>query len=164
MTTWAPAAIVGFARQAGWEGAEVVTAVAVAMAASGGADHALETYPHGTPRQTRGLWAVDVDQVADDVAATLYDPRANARAAYGFWEANGRSWDWSPVYRSGGWRTYLDAADQATKYDQDGPVTGGLPPGSDPTGPTRRTVDTLQDIAGAAADLEHATRQLMRKD
>lgn len=163
MTTWAPAAIVGFATQAGWQGPDLVVAVAVALAASGGADHALETYPHGTPRQTRGLWAVDVDQVADDVAATLYDPRANAKAAYGLWEANGHSFEWSPAYRSGGWRTYVDAAEQATKYDQDAPLTGGLPPGSNPDGPTRRTVGTLQDIASGAANLTMATQAIMRK-
>lgn len=105
-----PPTLAALAAGAGFARAELPTAVAVAVVASGGwphADHAV-----GMPGCGRyvGLWGVDVDRWAEWTAAELYEPHTAAAAAYeltrlcdGFgWSAHWRAGTDRPHYGRAG--------------------------------------------------------------
>lgn len=98
MTWWPPGDVLQFCQKAGWQGEQARQAAAVALASSNGADH-----HHWCPTDTpgvdqRGLFGLDVQRVDLDEPHTLFDPHANAQAAYGLWAHFGKSWQWHPVY------------------------------------------------------------------
>lgn len=82
-----PIAVAVHAATAGWRGADLVTAVAVAMGASGGS----ETRPGG-------LWGV----------GTAGDPAASATGAHALWKASG--WDAFPAHRNRRYLMYMPVA------------------------------------------------------
>lgn len=96
-----PVAIAEHAARAGWRGGDLIVAVAVAMAESGGRETA-----HNTSRgaDARGIWQVNVahDAHPDLASLNLYDPATNAKAAYGIWKAGG----WGP-WQAHNNRTYV---------------------------------------------------------
>jgi hypothetical protein len=97
------------AEHAGWAGDDITTAVAVALATSGG----LDTFEHrnGAPGSGRyvGLWGIDTDAHPAYAAIELHVPVVNAHAARSLCGAYG-GWSWSPVWRAGHWRAYVDHA------------------------------------------------------
>jgi hypothetical protein len=101
MSQWGVAAVAGWASRAGWSGDELHHAVAVAMAASGGADHWCYN-PTSVPGvERRGLWAIRVDEVEPDEVARLFDPSAAAVIAHRLWSSAGGHWQWHPVWITG---------------------------------------------------------------
>lgn len=89
-----------FARKAGFDRQQASHATAVAMAASGGADHYQWTHPTTPGVDQRGLFALDVNRVGEADASTLYDPQVNAEWAYALFEHYGKGWHWHPVYNA----------------------------------------------------------------
>lgn len=113
MTTWQPEAIAGFASAAGWDGADLIEAVAVALAASDGADDAARTTAMPPLVTYTGLWQVPEGDPALPADVDLWAPAGNAAGARALWEAAGRSWMWSATWRAGSWRRQLVRATRA---------------------------------------------------
>ena len=95
-----------------WPPEERATAVAVALAESGGNPQARALTPW---EDSRGLWQINTLAHPQYDAQALYDPLYNAQAAYALWQAQG----WQPwtAYTSGAYRRFLG---------QDAEVGGGL--------------------------------------
>lgn len=74
----------------GWRGADLVRAVKVALAESGGLTTAVGVNKNGTT--DRGLWQLNTGTVADDSIA--FDPIQATRAAAAIWRKRG----WRPWY------------------------------------------------------------------
>lgn len=101
MTWWAPLDVLGYARGAGWVDADAKVATALALMASGGADHydgqAIDPGNHD-----RGLWTLSTARVAPDQAPNLYDPTFNAATAALLWARYGHTWAWHGAWSSDG--------------------------------------------------------------
>lgn len=93
------------AKNAGFTGEDLVIAVAVALAESGGDAQAYnpETAA-GTPegQGSYGLWQIYLKAHPEFLGSNLYDPNVNAQAAYSVWQRSG--WGAWSTYNS---RTYL---------------------------------------------------------
>jgi len=110
---WQAPALCGFAESAGFVRADVPTAVAVALAASGGND-AYVAEPWGGSRTVSvGLWQIVCDRWDTDRLTLLLDPYSNARAALALFEDAGARWGWCDGYRSGRWSLFVDQAERA---------------------------------------------------
>ncbi len=98
------AQLAGHAAKAGWRGQDLVVAVAVAMAESGGNPNAHAT----VGEDSRGLWQMNVRAHPDLASANLYDPQTNADAAYALWKRSG----WGPwsAHNNGAYLLFLPAA------------------------------------------------------
>jgi len=107
MTTWSVPAVATYAARSGWRGSDLHYAVAVAVAASGGADHYRQNPTTLPGSERRGLFALRVDQLPDDATPDLYDPQTNADMARVFYRAVG-DWGWHPVHVSGAATNALD--------------------------------------------------------
>lgn len=106
---WEPATIAHFATRAGFVRPDVYTAVACAIAASGGLDHF--DHRNGPPGCGRyvGLWGIDTDVHTQYDPDELGAPETAARAAYELTTAHG-GFGWSPVWRAGYDRRHVDEA------------------------------------------------------
>lgn len=128
MTILAPAVIAGLAKGAGWAGQDIATAVAVAMAESGGnpASHTVDS-----DDDSWGLWQVNMrgDMGPERRRAfglssdsQLADPKTNARVAHAIQQSQG--WDRAfGSYSSGAYRKFLPQAQAAAG------APAGLPSG-----------------------------------
>jgi hypothetical protein len=120
-TTGPSAYLADLARQAGFPESEIPTAVAVAMAESGGNPNA-----YGDPQYggSIGLWQINLPAHPDLAQQfNLDDPLQNAKAAYQVWVNAGGRWTPWTTYNTGAYRQYLG---------QQGPlVTPGVTPGTD---------------------------------
>lgn len=101
VTAWGPHVVARFARAAGFNGEALHDAVALAMAASGGADHYSHNPIAHPGAERRGLWAIRVDQVPTELAADLFDGADNARVARRLWEDSGGAFSWHPTWING---------------------------------------------------------------
>lgn len=132
--------IAGYAKQAGFPDSEIATAVAVAMAESGGDTTA---YNQNSNRSTDyGLWQINtvhgplLTQYGDK-----FDPLANAKMALTVWQRAGNKWTPWVVYKSGVYRIHLLEAQRAAAKPADTAtnppvVSGSAPAVDDPnTGP-----------------------------
>jgi Lysozyme like domain len=118
-----------FAYKAGFRDVSLATAIAVAMAESGG-----NTTKRGKYGE-RGLWQINTRPNANPQYASwnLEDPATNARAAYEIWSKNG----WQPwsTFTSGAYEKYqVDAVSAQSDVEIAGGVGGhagfkGNPPG-----------------------------------
>lgn len=136
----APAAIAALAKAAGWVGQDIATAVAVAMAESGGnpASHTVDG-----DDDSWGLWQVNMKGAMGPERrrafglssdSQLSDPRTNARVAHAIQQSQG----WSTAfgsYSSGAYRKYLGQAQTAAG------APGPLPAGGASATPAGTTVD-----------------------
>lgn len=106
--------IASAAQQAGFQGDDLVTAVAIALAESGGNPNAYnpETAA-GTPegQGSYGLWQIYLKAHPEFAATDLYDPDLNAEAAFSIYNAAGGFSPWS-TYNSGAYQSYLENAAQ----------------------------------------------------
>jgi hypothetical protein len=93
MTYFHPVSLVTLAHDAGWSGGDVVTAVAVAVAASG-----------GNSGRTGGLWGVPG-------FPPNMDPKLDAAAAYATQKSKG--WGAFPKYKSNAYLLWMPAATAA---------------------------------------------------
>ncbi len=130
--------IAQYAYDAGFRGEALTTAVAVALAESGGDTRAHNTTP---PDDSYGLWQVNLygslgpERRADyrlTSDAELLDPAVNARAA---WSISGHGASFGPwsTYEHGQYRGHLAAAREAAHAAGDGHApqgAAGRPPGT----------------------------------
>jgi hypothetical protein len=126
------------AAAAGFKGADLRMAVAVAYAESGGnpAAHAL------TSREdSRGLWQINVRAHPEFAGSNLYDPATNARAAKAVLAKQGWS-AWS-VYTNGKAMLYLPSVTAAiAQTDLGNAIAGGIVDQSNPGGAINEAVQT----------------------
>jgi len=106
------ASIAQHAYDAGWRGDDLLTAVAVAYAESGG--NPLSYNPESaastpTGKGSYGLWQVYLKAHPEFAGWDLYDPATNARAAYRVWQARRSFWPWS-TYQHNSHVKYLPKA------------------------------------------------------
>jgi hypothetical protein len=107
-----PAAICEYAQNAGFEGADLITAVAIALLESGGNANAynpelLAQARNGAPdgQGSMGLWQIYLFEHPEFAAENLYDPQTNANAAHHVYEVAGNSfspWSTLEVLNAGG--------------------------------------------------------------
>ena len=97
------------AEHAGFVGDDVRTAVAVALATSGGMDH--YRFRPGSPGSGdyHGLWGIDTDRYPWYSTVRLDIPAENARCARELC-AEHWGWRWSPVWEAGHWQALTDHA------------------------------------------------------
>jgi hypothetical protein len=119
--------IATYAANAGFSGADLATAVAVALAESGGNPGAYNPEPTakgGTPRGqgSYGLWQIYLRDHPEFAGANLYDPQTNANAAFAVYSAAGGFRPWS-TYKYGQYRAYLSNQPSAVS-----PQPGQQPP------------------------------------
>lgn len=110
--------IVQAARNAGFSGDDLVTAVAIAYAESGGnrysynpesayfARHNID----GTNLGSYGLWQIFLYAHPEFNDWDLYDPEMNAKAAYSVYQAAGNTFTPWSTFNSGAYTAHLDKA------------------------------------------------------
>lgn len=116
----APADIDTVAANAGFAGADLATAVAIALAESGGDPNAYnQELRAGAPpgKGSYGLWQIYLYKHPEFAGWNLYDPQTNANAAYSIYSARGGFSDWT-TFGSGKYRAYLTSV----------PSPGAVPP------------------------------------
>lgn len=109
------AQILQLAQAAGFAGADLVTAGAVAMAESSGNPNALGDTTIGSGTGSFGLWQINADAHPEygPNFAQLYNPATNAAAAYAIYSAAGnRFTPWS-TFNNGAYVAYLSQAQGA---------------------------------------------------
>jgi len=153
MTRLSPEEIAEYAYGAGFRGHALTTAVAVAMAESGGKVEAHNDLP---PDNSYGLWQINMygslgpDRRREydlDSNRELLDPEANAEVAHRVWRADGSFMAWS-AYRFGNYRQFLDEARRAARaVARDGGSGGSGGSGGAGSGSGGFAVDT--DLLGA---------------
>lgn len=157
-----PSEIADVAAAAGFSGDALVTAVAVALAESGGRPDAIgdRNRPH-TGCTSRGLWQINTcpGRDANDpirrgrTPDALADPATNAAAAFAI-SRRGTSWQPWTTYRTGAYRTHLPAARAAIDggagvHGRSRPPVQALPPIISPGLPGQ--VPALGAVADTAA-------------
>lgn len=104
-----PVAIAQLASNAGFQGNDLVTAVAIALAESGG-NPGIVGDLNITPGGSIGLWQINLRWHPEFTAAALADPQTNANAAYQVYLAAGKTFrPWS-TFKNGAFTAHLDAA------------------------------------------------------
>lgn len=106
------AQIAYYAQAAGFSGNDLNTAVAIALAESGGrpVTYNPETAA-GTPdgEGSYGLWQIYLHAHPEYAYANLYDPQTNANAAYALYQSAGGFSPWA-TYNSGAYVAFLTPA------------------------------------------------------
>jgi len=102
--------IATYARQAGFSGNDLATAVAIALAESSGNPTAVGDL-NLTPGGSVGLWQINL-KAHPDLAGDLTDPQTNANAAYAIYQAAGNSFHPWTTYKTGAYTAYLATAQQ----------------------------------------------------
>jgi hypothetical protein len=108
VSTWGPRHVAQFARAAGFTGDQVVQAIAVAHAATGGADHHDQNLSYVDAQAERGLWAIKRYLVDDETWEELFAPLRCAIVAKALYDASGQSWAW---HQSAHGQAFTDAYD-----------------------------------------------------
>ena len=104
-----PGTIESYAQNAGFTGADLTTAVAVALAESGGNPNAYNAETAAGAPQGQGsfgLWQVYLYKHPQFAGQNLYDPQTNANAAYSIYAAAGGFSPWS-TYNSGAYLAFV---------------------------------------------------------
>lgn len=134
------AQIAGYAYQAGFRGQALTVATAVALAESGGRPRAHNPVP---PDNSYGLWQINMLGALGPERrrafhlggnGELFDPRANARAAFAI-SRQGRSFGPWSTYTNGAYRRFLGPARQAARSAPGS--AAGKPVGGKPSGGTQ---------------------------
>lgn len=140
--------IAAVAANAGFSGDDLATAVAIALAESGGNPSAYnpESQAHApSGRGSYGLWQIYLNVHPEFAGENLYDPQTNANAAFALYSQSGFS-PWS-TYKSGAYLSHMGSvtsvvASSATPSpDQFGDVV------IDPSQAGFATADSLMPIA-----------------
>lgn len=113
MTMWSPVMVCKFCRDAGFLRDDLRKGIAIALAASQGDDAYTYVSPTNSTDTYKGLFGIHSTDVPNTFKGNLYDPLANAKLARSLWQKAGKSWDWSPYYSGGVWRSYLAVAREA---------------------------------------------------
>lgn len=149
-----PAAqIAALAKSAGWAGEDVVTAVAVALAESGGNPRALAD---DSDDLSYGLWQINMlgamgpeRRRAFGLTSNeqLYDPATNARAAHAIWRSQGWQRGWG-AYSSGAYRKHLPVARAAAGSPAPTPGPSPTPPASSPGSGSGSSSGLVESLLG----------------
>jgi hypothetical protein len=120
--------IASVASNAGFEGQDLVTAVAVALAESGGNPQAWGDA--GIGEGSFGLWQISSKyhpEYGPDFTA-LYDPQTNANAAFAIYSAAGNSFSPWSTFNLGSYQEFMDsaAAAVATAVTQNPGTSAGV--------------------------------------
>jgi hypothetical protein len=167
MSKLTPEQIAEHARAAGFRGEDLTTAVAVALAESGGRTEAHNT---DAPDDSYGLWQINMygglgpdrrEQYGLDSDRELLDPATNAEAAYEVFRERGSSFEPWSVYTNGSYREFLDEARRAVRAKRKDP--GKKDPGN--TGGFQVDPDALDGYVRTARNMADdlaslSTRQL----
>jgi hypothetical protein len=108
-----PAQIAQYARNAGWTGDDLVTAVAVALAESGGNVKAYNPErTAGTPigEGSYGLWQIYLHRHPEFATMNKFDPQTNANEAYKVYVEAGNSFTPWSTFKNGAFEAHLDDA------------------------------------------------------
>jgi hypothetical protein len=112
-------ALASLARGAGFYGDDLRTAVALALAATGGEPRYDVRAGMGGAGRWRGLWGINVDRYPRWDVDTIGRPDVAARAAYDLTRTHG-GFDWSDTYRAGLHVAHLADAGVAATRETDG--------------------------------------------
>lgn len=104
-----PIAIAQLAANAGFTGNDLVTAVAIALAESGGNPGVVGDL-NITPGGSVGLWQINLRWHPEYTAAMLTDPQTNANAAFAVYRAAGNSFQPWSTFKNGAFTAHMDAA------------------------------------------------------
>lgn len=130
-----PWTIANVAANAGFSGADLVTAVAIAYAESSGNPNASNTVP---PDNSYGLWQINVNAHPEYDPQSLLDPQTNANAAFAIYSAAGNSFKpWGtylPPYGNGAYQQYLPQAQTDVGLDQGAYTSDGSDQGESDNG------------------------------
>ena len=137
---WPAAVLAQVVLDAGLSGDDAVTAVALALASSGGDDAMVIYAPTGGRPMFRGAWALPADWANGTTGARTSILATDAATVAAWLGVHPGDWSWSPVYVAGRHEPYLDAARTALANPQ---------PGVDSPG-----VDQLGNVDGGVAELE----------
>jgi hypothetical protein len=96
--------IQNYASNAGFEGDDLNTAVAVALAESSGNPSALGDLNLGV---SVGLWQINLKAHPEYTQGELTDPQTNANAAYAIYSAAGNQFTPWTTYNTGAYEAYL---------------------------------------------------------
>lgn len=118
--------IAGAAAAAGFPRDQLPTAVAVAIAESGGdATAHNDSEPDGS--QSYGLWQINSVHSQDLGAGDWSDPTDNARMAFAVWSRAGRQWTPWTQWRNGAYLAFLARGHTATRVSDQAGQTVALP-------------------------------------
>ncbi len=144
-----PGQIATYALGAGFSGSDAITAVAIALAESGGNVNAHNNRP---PDDSYGLWQINMlgslgpnrrKQFGISSNEALYDPATNAKAAK--MVKDGQGWTAWSVYKSGKYVVYAAKARSGVdKPEPDGGNSSPPPPVNQ--GETENVVDVLAPL------------------
>ncbi|GAA4616257.1 transglycosylase SLT domain-containing protein [Saccharopolyspora hordei] len=118
------------AYEAGFRGKDLTTAVAIAMAESGGNTRAHNDTP---PDDSYGLWQINMlgdmgparrKEFGLDSNKDLFDPEENAKAAYEI-AGGGKNFEPWSTYTNGAYKKHLDEAEKAAKKVSRNQGSGG---------------------------------------
>ncbi len=101
-----------YAQNAGFSGADLATAVAVALAESSGNPTAVGDL-NITPGGSVGLWQINLKYHPDLAQQDLTDPQVNANAAYSVYQDAGNSFQPWSTFKTGAYMSYIDQVNQA---------------------------------------------------
>jgi Lysozyme like domain len=104
--------IMGYAQNAGFQGDDLITAIAVALAESSGNPNANGDLTI-TPGGSVGLWQINLKAHPEFAGEDLTDPQTNANAAYSVYQAAGNSFSPWSTYSSGAYEAYMVQANNA---------------------------------------------------
>ena len=109
-----------YARNAGFQGVDLITAVAIALAESSGNPDAQGDYTldgkivspgtQGAVPTSFGLWQIHLTVHPEFNGQNLFDPQTNANAAYSIYRAAGNSFHPWSTYINGAYTAHLDEA------------------------------------------------------
>jgi len=122
--------LLGLASQAGFSGADLATAVAVALAESSGNPEAYNPErAAGAPegQGSFGLWQIYLHAHPEFAGQNLFDPQTNAVAAYAVYSAAGNSFHPWSTFVSGAYLAQLEAVNQVLAASPDSTTGGGFP-------------------------------------
>ena len=125
--------LIGLASGAGFSGDDLITAVAIALAESGGDPQAYNPEQSAGAAQGRGsfgLWQIYLTAHPEFAGQNLLDPQVNAAAAYAVYSAAGNSFrPWS-TFESGAYESHVAAVTQAMPVTPDVVASGDGGPSS----------------------------------
>lgn len=104
------------ASNSGFDGDDLVTAVAVALAESSGDSGAYNPETKaGAPdgKGSYGLWQIYLHAHPEFEGQNLYDPQTNADAAYSIYQGAGGSFNPWSTFKSGAYQAHLSTAQDA---------------------------------------------------
>ena len=111
--------LAALASGAGFSGADLVTAVAIALAESGGNPQAYNPERAAGAAQgagSFGLWQIYLQAHPEFSGVNLFDPQTNANEAYAVYSQAGGFSPWS-TFKSGAYLAYADTVQQSIAPD-----------------------------------------------